>query len=81
MSKWWFPYTLTPEQEAAGVGESKLPKSWPKGAEVDLCNDFFGKIYESRKRLLNHEKDYCEFIILCTAACCVLYPFTSFSSW
>jgi hypothetical protein len=61
MSKWWFPYTLTPEQEAAGVGSDKLPETYPEGAVRDLADSFFADLFEKRKKYINHETQYCLF--------------------
>jgi hypothetical protein len=60
-SKWWYPYTLTPEQEAAGVGEDKMPETYPAGAVRELADSFFADLFEKRKRLLDHETQYCMF--------------------
>jgi len=61
MSKWWFPYTLTPEQEAAGVGSNKLPRTYPEGAVSALANEYFGDLFEKRKKYIHHETQYCMF--------------------
>ena len=59
MSKWWFPYTLTAEQEAAGLGYDKLPESYPEGTERELADGFFGGLFEKRRKYINHETQYC----------------------
>ena len=61
MSKWWYPYSLTPEQESAGVGEDKLPETYPTGAVRALADSFFADLFEKRKKLLDHETQYCMF--------------------
>lgn len=64
MSKWWYPYTLTPEQEAAGVGEDKMPETYPAGVVRGLADSFFTDLFEKRKKLLDHETQYCVYHIL-----------------
>lgn len=61
MSKWWYPYILTPEQQAAGVGEDKMPGTYPAGAVRGLADSFFANLFEKRKKLLDHETQYCMF--------------------
>jgi hypothetical protein len=61
MSKWWFPYTLTPEQEAARVGEDKLPEKYPAGAVRALSDSFLADLFEKRRKLLDHKTQYCMF--------------------
>lgn len=61
MSKWWFPYTLTPEQEAAGLGSDTLPETYPEGAVRGLADDFFRDLFEKRKKCIDHETQYCMF--------------------
>jgi hypothetical protein len=64
MSKWWYPYTLTPEQEAARVGVDKLPDSYLAGTLIELTNEFLGKLFEGRRKYLDHTKDYCMLFFL-----------------
>lgn len=59
MSKWWFPFTLTPEQEAAGLGSDTLPETYPEGAARGLADGFFKDLFEKRKEYIDHEKQYC----------------------
>jgi hypothetical protein len=61
MSKWWYPYTLTPEQEAEGVGIDRLPDSYAEGAIEELSNEFLQKLFERRRTLLDHTREYCMF--------------------
>ena len=62
MSKWWYPYTLTPEQEAAGVGTSRMPETYPERAVRGLADRFFADLLEKRRKYINHETDYCKFL-------------------
>ena len=64
MSKWWYPYSLTPEQEAAGVGEDKMPETYPARAVRGLADSFFADLFEKRRKLLDHETQYCVYHIL-----------------
>lgn len=60
-SKWYYPYVLTAEEKAAGVGEDRLPESWMEGSEEELCKKFWGTLYQARRDNMDHEKDYCAF--------------------
>ena len=62
MSKWRYPYTLTPDQEANGVGVERLPATYAENAIVELSNEFLQKLFDGRTKYLDHNKDYCRFL-------------------
>ncbi|KAL9597559.1 MAG: hypothetical protein Q9219_005061 [cf. Caloplaca sp. 3 TL-2023] len=56
-SKWIYPVTLTPEQEAQKE-ELNLSRSYPEGTNVELYEGFFKEIDAKRKHYCNNERDY-----------------------
>lgn len=57
-SRWYYPYSLTPEQEAAGLGEDKVAEPPPTGAVELLYIEFFTKLFSGRKKWANHSTTY-----------------------
>jgi hypothetical protein len=61
-SSWHFPHTYTPEQVAAGEAELKVPTEWTPGTvNVELNEEFFGKLFEGRRKNLVRDDMYCRF--------------------
>ncbi|KAL8926238.1 MAG: hypothetical protein Q9172_001880 [Xanthocarpia lactea] len=56
-AKWKYPYTLTAEQQAE---KDKLDtsRSYPPGTNVELYEQFFGRLDTLREKYLDEEKDY-----------------------
>lgn len=59
-AKWQYPYTLTAEQAAEKEEVDGATELWPEGANVELCEEFWGKLRAGRKKWIRHEKDFCE---------------------
>lgn len=59
-AKWVVPHEIGAEERKSGeIG------GWPEGANVELCEEFFGKLREGRRRWVG-EGEYCEFLFLCS---------------
>ena len=58
-AKWQYPCPLTPEQKAEKAQLDPGMPSFPEGANVPLCEDFFGQLDAGRKRI-DPEKDFCK---------------------
>jgi len=59
-AKWVVPHEIGEEERKSGeIG------GWPEGANVELCEEFFGKLREGRRRWVG-EGEYCEFLFLCS---------------
>jgi hypothetical protein len=58
-TRWYFPYTLTEEQRAAGAGVFKVPESWPEGSDVEVCEEFWTELYKGRNENMRGGVDYC----------------------
>lgn len=62
-AKWVVPHKIREGERKGGeIG------GWPEGADVELCEDFFGKLREGRRKWVG-EKEYCKFLVLCSGAC------------
>ena len=63
-AKWVVPHEIGEEERKSGeIG------GWPEGANVELCEEFFGKLREGRRRWVG-EEEYCEFLFLCSRGLC-----------
>lgn len=58
-SKWKYPYTLTPEQQAEKE-KLDLGRSYPPGTNEELYKQFFDRLDALKKKYFDEEKDYCE---------------------
>ncbi|KAL8807160.1 MAG: hypothetical protein Q9182_000842 [Xanthomendoza sp. 2 TL-2023] len=56
-SKWNYPYSLTPEQQAER-DELDLGRSYPPGTNVELYEHFFHRLDTLRKKYCRDGKDY-----------------------
>ncbi|KAL8668500.1 MAG: hypothetical protein Q9168_006875, partial [Polycauliona sp. 1 TL-2023] len=56
-AKWKYPYSLTPDQQAA-KDKLDMGRSYPPGTNEKLYEQFFGRVDTLRKRYLDEEKDY-----------------------
>lgn len=60
-AKWKYPYRLTAEQQAE-KDKLDLGRTYPPGTNEELYNQFFSRLDTLRKKYLDEEKDYCEFL-------------------
>lgn len=60
-AKWQYPYRLTAEQAAEKEAVDEGVEAWPEGANVELCEEFWGKLKAGREKWIEREKDFCEF--------------------
>ncbi len=61
-AKWQYPYTLTAEQAAEKKELDEGMEPWPEGANVELCDEFWGKLKAGREKWIEREKDFCELL-------------------
>ncbi|KAL8813998.1 MAG: hypothetical protein Q9223_006745 [Gallowayella weberi] len=70
-AKWNYPHSLTPEQQAE-KDKLDLGRSYPPGTNIQLYEEFFGRLDTLRKKYWQEGKNYCE------SACCISKePFTT----
>ncbi|KAL9003663.1 MAG: hypothetical protein Q9188_003486 [Gyalolechia gomerana] len=66
-AKWVYPYTLTPEQKAEKE-KIDLSRSYPKGTNVELYENFFEQLDKKRKHYTDEERDYFLHILIVSPA-------------
>ena len=63
-SKWQYPHSLTEKQQAKreefGLGGNRLRDEAPEGYNVQLSDDFYGKIEEKHRMWVDDSRDYGE---------------------
>jgi len=52
-TRWYYPYTLTPSEKEAHVGEDIVPSSY-----TGVAKEFWSKLYDGRRANMDNEKDY-----------------------
>ncbi|RDW75939.1 hypothetical protein BP5796_06760 [Coleophoma crateriformis] len=57
-ARWYFPYTLTEEENKAGVGIDVLEGPEPPGCIKELYQDFFTRLFAYRRKYTDHNDTY-----------------------
>lgn len=74
-AKWQYPYTLTAEQAAEKKELDEGMEPWPEGANVELCDEFWGKLKAGREKWIERDKDFCELFLFFFFLCAELAGF------
>ena len=59
-SRWQYPHTLTAEQKAEREAKSKEHQERPEGSNRELMDEFFGQLFEGRRKWIVPEETFCE---------------------
>lgn len=59
-ARWYFPYPLTVEKEAAGVGMDTVSENdpLPAGVNKTMFMDFFSRLFTYRRKYVDHKSCY-----------------------
>lgn len=49
--------------EESMVKPDELLPAWPKGADAELCEEFFGKLSEQHKKVMGKKPHWCEYYL------------------
>ncbi|KAL3418567.1 acetyltransferase [Phlyctema vagabunda] len=57
-ARWYFPYSLTDEEEKAGLGKDNGDEETPPGAIPEFFKDFFTRLFSYRTKYVDHNTTY-----------------------